>query len=246
MEYLDGIINSYDTDGTRQGLGGFKSAFQAHKQPVGNQAADPQDKVNKSKLSHNSTSSGGNQSSGTKFRDFHGFVAQQSKNIPNAKHKLKSSAANVVIIIQDVTASIGQWPVEIFKRLPLFYQSACNYLGTTDVEVLFIAHGDARSDNHAVQVARFGRGQELDRYLTEFYLDCRGGGQGTESHELVAYYILKSVDTSAAQNVYAFFITDEAACDVVSSQYVQEYFSENLDYSFVSTKVLFDFLKRKM
>lgn len=165
---------------------------------------------------------------------------------PEATHSLKSTATNVVIVSLDVTSSMQEWPQEIFRRLPLLYQEACQYLGTEDLEILFIAHGDARTDNFPIQVSRFGRGQELDQILGSFYMKCGGGGQGEESQELVAYYLLKQVDTSSAQNVYTFFVTDEAAVNFIDEQYVKKYLGAEYDLEFKPTKEVFNILKNRM
>lgn len=167
------------------------------------------------------------------------------KGYPEAKHSLKSAATNVIIVVVDVTRSMDTWPGEIFARLPTFYIEACQYFGTDDLEVLFIAHGDVRSDNFPIQVSKFGRGAELDPILASFYTKCGGGGQGDESQELVAYYLLKQVDTSSAQNVYTFFVTDEAACDSIDPKYVKEYLDIPMDCELTKTKDVFASLQRK-
>lgn len=164
---------------------------------------------------------------------------------PEAKHSLTSTASNVIIVVVDVTQSMNVWPGEIFARLPTLYIEACEYLGSEDLEILFIAHGDVRTDNFAVQVSNFGRGLELDPMLASFYMRCGGGGQGDESQEIVAYYLLKQVDTSSAQNVYTFFITDEAACDIVDAKYVKAYLGLDMDAELSQTKEVFAGLQRR-
>lgn len=167
------------------------------------------------------------------------------KTYPEAKHALKSSASNVIIVVVDVTKSMNTWPAEIFARLPTFFIEACEYLESDDLEILFIAHGDVRTDNFPVQVSRFGKGSELDAILASFYTKCGGGGQGDESQEIVAYYLLKQVDTSSAQNVYTFFITDEAACDDIDPRYVAEHLNIPMDLELTQTKDVFAALQRK-
>lgn len=167
------------------------------------------------------------------------------KGYPEAKHALKSTASNVIIVVVDVTKSMNTWPGEIFKRLPTLFIEACEYLGNNDLEILFIAHGDVRTDNFAVQVSKFARGADLDPILASFYMKCGGGGQGDESQEIVAYYLLKQVDTSSAQNVYTFFITDEAACDIIDPKYVKEYLDIRMDSELTQTKDVFAALQRK-
>ena len=166
---------------------------------------------------------------------------------PTAKHSLKSTASNVIIVVGDTTGSMGDKPPEIFKRLPQLYYDAVKYLGSDDLEILFITHRDARTDDRAIQVTRFGREKELDTLLASFYINSySGGGQGTESQELVAYYLLKQVDTSSARNVYCFFITDEAGCDRVESYLAQRELGLSVDPELSSTQAVFQMLKRRM
>ncbi len=159
--------------------------------------------------------------------------------IPNGKGVLSSIAANVVIVSLDVTGSMCEWPQEIFKRLPLLYVDLVRYFGSDDVEVLFIAHGDASgSDRYPIQVGRFARGSDLDAILAS--LEREGGGNGRqaqrESHELVAYHLVERIDTRSAQNVFAFFITDEAGYDTVDAGQVDRLLGVPVNRELVKTK----------
>lgn len=167
-------------------------------------------------------------------------------SIPTAKHALTSTARNVLIVVTDVTGSMGENPAEIFRRLPLMFEQAALLLGSRDLEILFIAHGDARTDQHAVQVTRFGAGPELDPMLASFSLDCGGGGQGSETPELVAYYLLRQVDTSRAQNVYVWFVTDEAGCERLNPTLVKRWLDLDLESEHQEARTVFTLLRRKM
>jgi hypothetical protein len=180
-----------------------------------------------------------------KARKIGSFAAKVKKTIPEAKHTLASAAPNVVIVVMDVTGSMAQWPEEIFRRLPLMYAELCEHLGSDDLEILFIAHGDARTDSYPIQVARFGKGPELDAMLASFELESGGGGQGTESHELVAYYLVERVDTRSAQNVFTVFITDEAACDRVDPRHIEQHLGIPAPTEPVTAAATFATLERK-
>ena len=181
-----------------------------------------------------------------KTRTLDDFARQQKLPTPDGHHAVVSTASNVIIYVQDVTGSIRTWLKEIFRRLPLLYLDAVKYLGTDDLEILFIAHGDVRGDKYPVQVARFGRGPELDLILASFELEGNGQGQGTESQEVIAYYILKQVDTSTAQNVFTYFTTDEAGCDQIDPRAVQQYLGITTDAGLRETANVFQLLKRRM
>ncbi len=185
-------------------------------------------------------------------RDLHAFAQKAlpkavAQAVPNGLHKTVCSASNVVVIVLDGTISMDGWREEIYKRLPLFYHEASAYLGTDDLEVLFVVHGDVRGDRYPIQIGKIGRGPELDLVLASF--DMRrlsGGGQGSESHEVVMYYLARQVDFGQAQNVYTFFITDEAACDKVDERAVEEHLGLTMPEGSVDTKFVLAVLKRKM
>ncbi len=174
-------------------------------------------------------------------------AATRAGAIPDAGGTLKSTAANVLIAILDVTGSMRQWPTEIFKRLPLLYQEACAYLDTQDLEILFIAHADADGDAYPLQVARFGRGPELDAMLAAFKVG--GGGamrDACESHELVLYKLVRDVDTSSAVNVHAFFLTDERGRDAVNEHEVRSVFGRPVEGELRTARDLARHLRRRM
>ncbi|OGL95413.1 hypothetical protein A2348_02080 [Candidatus Uhrbacteria bacterium RIFOXYB12_FULL_58_10] len=167
--------------------------------------------------------------------------------VPGAGGSMRSTASNVMIVVMDVTGSMHAWPGEIFKRLPLLYHEACAYLDSDDLEILFIAHADAAGDEYPLQVARFGRGPELDPMLGAFRIG--GGGterDGCESHELVLYKLVRDVDTSSAVNVHAFFITDEAGRDALNETQVRAVFGRPVEGETRATKDLARQLLRRM
>ncbi len=166
---------------------------------------------------------------------------------PDAAHTLKSTAPNVLVVVMDGTGSMKKWPQEIFRRLPLFHADAVRYLGGNDVEILFIVMGDAKTDRRPIQIARFGRGPELDTILAAFdFNDCGGGGNGHESHELVASYLQQRLDVSSARNVHAFFITDEPPFARVDAAECRTHLGFEPRAELRQTDALFAALRRKM
>lgn len=165
---------------------------------------------------------------------------------PGVGSKQKTTARNVLIIAMDVTGSMRVWPQEIRRRMAFLYLEACKYLGNDDTEILFIAYGDAAYDHHALQVARLGRGPELEVILESFELEGGGGGNGAESAELVAYKVVSQIDTSAATNVHLFFITDEPGQDKLKSTEVKTLFGTAAPDELSSTKTLMRLLQQRM
>ena len=173
-------------------------------------------------------------------------AATQARPIPDGKHAQKTTGEVVIIIALDVTGSMSTWPTEIFDRLPRLYQVACDYFGTQDLDVLFIAHGDARTDRYAIQVGHIARGQALEIELASFHRKCGGGGQGTESQEVVAAYLRDRLDVSSARMVYTFFVTDEAACDVIDPALAEAELGINIRSCELNTAKVFGVLAKRM
>ena len=226
--------DDYDFDDNR-GQKSFKSAKKKHKSPG----------VKKSRATKRSKAKG-SASPDDSSQTFHDFLRVTKLPVPTATHSLKSTANNVIITVLDMTSSMGVWRDEIRKRAASLFDEAKKYLGSEDLELLFIAYGDARTDYNVVQVSQFGSDAKLDDYLASF-TDCGGGGQGSETPELVAYYLATQVDLSTAQNVYTFFITDESGCDSVNSRDVLEWLGiKKFNPEYANSRDLFNLLKRKM
>ena len=60
---------------------------------------------------------------------------------------ISSDAETLVVVGIDVTGSMSSWPLEIFDRLPMLYQTLSQY--KPDLEVCFAAIGDATCDSGA-------------------------------------------------------------------------------------------------
>jgi (2Fe-2S) ferredoxin len=111
-----------------------------------------------------------------------------AEDVTTAKKTIYTSSATPVVVAVDVTGSMQHWPAEIFDRLPLLYQTLSQY--REEVEVSFIAIGDAHSDRHPLQVTDFRKGIGLEETLNALYGEGGGGGQARESYELLAYQLL--------------------------------------------------------
>jgi hypothetical protein len=168
--------------------------------------------------------------------------------VPTATHSLKSGADYVLIVALDGTGSMGKWKDEIRKRLAMLYILACEYLNTSNLEILFIVFGDTRcpGERYPLQVARFGQGPELEAYLNAFRLEGGGGANGGESSELAAYYVAERIDLSSARRVYYITITDDAAFPDVRSSDVQTYLGVVPNPRYVTTKNVFAALLERM
>jgi hypothetical protein len=76
------------------------------------------------------------------------------KVIDPRKH-VSTESKNPLIVAVDVTGSMASWPFEIFDRLPLLYNTLSQY--REDLEICFVAIGDAATDEWPLQVTTFAR-----------------------------------------------------------------------------------------
>src|ERR1044071_7086443 len=95
-----------------------------------------------------------------------------------------------IVFALDVTGSMGEIPrIMVTQQLPVFMKTLLD-CQIPDPQLLFMAVGDAISDNAPLQVGQFESTAELmDQWLTWSYLEGGGGGTGQESYEL-AFYML--------------------------------------------------------
>lgn len=139
-----------------------------------------------------------------------------------------------VIFALDVTGSMGDIPQLLAKKeLPKFMRliQAC---GVADPQLLFMAIGDATSDQAALQVGQFESTAELmDQWLTWSFLEGGGGGTGEESYELAFYVAAQHTDmdnwVKRKKKGYLFITGDELPYPYVSRHQVDGLIGEKLD-----------------
>ncbi len=134
----------------------------------------------------------------------------------------------------DVTGSMGAIPQLLAKQeLPNFMKllTAC---GVTDPQLMFMAVGDATSDQASLQVGQFESTAELmDQWLTWSYLEGGGGGTGHESYELAFYIAAQHTDmdnwVKRKKKGYLFLTGDELPYPAVSRHQIEALIGEKLD-----------------
>ena len=134
----------------------------------------------------------------------------------------------------DVTGSMGDIPrLLATKELPNFMKllTAC---GVAHPQLMFMAIGDANSDQAALQVGQFESTAELmDQWLTWSYLEGGGGGTGEESYDLAFYMAAQHTDmdnwVKRKQKGYLFLTGDERPYPSVSRHQIEALVGEKLD-----------------
>lgn len=130
---------------------------------------------------------------------------------------LKTESPAPLVVLCDVTGSMGSWPATIFSKLPYLEFEAKEYLGP-DMEICFAATGD-QADSYPLQVRTFKKGTDLATELKELIIE--GGGSGPvgahEAYELAAAYFANNVEMPNAQHPILIFIADEHFHDKITS-----------------------------
>lgn len=139
-----------------------------------------------------------------------------------------------IIFALDVTGSMGDIPQLLAtQELPNFMKllTAC---GVAHPQLMFMAIGDANSDQAALQVGQFESTAELmDQWLTWSFLEGGGGGSGEESYDLAFYIAAQHTDmdnwVKRKKKGYLFMTGDELPYPAVSRHHVDALIGEKLD-----------------
>jgi hypothetical protein len=139
-----------------------------------------------------------------------------------------------IVLALDVTGSMGEIPEQLARReLPGFMKLLLDQ-GVADPQVLFMAVGDAFSDDAPLQVGQFESTAELmDQWLTWTWLEGQGGGGDCESYDLALHFCARHLETDAwrlrKQRGYLFMTGDERPYPRLSRAVVQKVLGDSLE-----------------
>ncbi|MEI6292004.1 MAG: VWA domain-containing protein [Chloroflexota bacterium] len=139
-----------------------------------------------------------------------------------------------IVFALDVTGSMGDIPkLMAVQQLPNFMKTLMD-CRIEDPQLLFMAVGDAISDNAPLQVGQFESTAELmDQWLTWSYLEGGGGGSGQESYELGLYFLAMHSEMDCMvkrkKRGYLFMTGDEVPYPKLSKHVVDWVIGDNLD-----------------
>ena len=156
--------------------------------------------------------------------------------------------SNAVMVVLDVTGSMGRVVGDIHGALPklMGLLTRKNYLA--DPQIMFSAVGDATCDSVPLQVGQFESGIEMEDDLTHFFIEQGGGGQNTESYELMAYVGAYKTDIDCfnkrGRKGYCFFIGDELPYGVVKRREIERLLGQRVEAD-LPVKSVFEKLRQK-
>lgn len=148
-----------------------------------------------------------------------------------------------IILALDFTGSMGQIPHDLIKDgLPTIMQGIID-AGIPDPQILFLGIGDHECDTAPLQVGQFESSDELlDQWLTNSWIEGRGGGNEGESYLLAWYFAAKHTVTDAwekrNQKGFLFTIGDEPSLRGVSSRVIGEIMKNGNQASYTDSELL--------
>ena len=132
-----------------------------------------------------------------------------------------------VMVFLDETGSMGRIPEAIVKNKLGTLMNTIIDNGVPDPQIFFGAIGDHISDESPLQVGQFESGtEELDKWLTQIFIEGYGGGQSMESY-LLAWLVAgrhTSIDCFEKRNEKGFLFTigDEMSWDSLSAKTLKD------------------------
>ncbi|ATB43689.1 hypothetical protein CYFUS_009169 [Cystobacter fuscus] len=139
-----------------------------------------------------------------------------------------------IVFALDVTGSMGTIPKLMATELLPKFMKVLTDCKVADPQLLFMAVGDAYSDEAPLQVGQFETTAELmDQWLTWSYLEGRGGGTGQESYELGLYLLAEHTAMDCFEKRkkkgYLFMTGDELPYPILSKHIVEGIIGDRLD-----------------
>ncbi len=118
----------------------------------------------------------------------HPTLDPKGMKVRESRDSAEHPASTAIVVMFDVTGSMGSVPVTLQKKLPNLLGLLLRKGSGADPQSLFGAIGDATCDNVPLQVGQFESDNRMDENLENIFLEGGGGGQQTESYELAMYF----------------------------------------------------------
>lgn len=157
-----------------------------------------------------------------------GVRVRESRDSAEHPHSLS------VVFALDVTGSMGTIPKLLATELLPKFMKVLTDCKVKDPQLLFMAVGDATSDNAPLQVGQFESTAELmDQWLTWCFLEGGGGGTGQETYELGLYFLAQHTELDCwvkrKKKGYLFMTGDELPYPILSKHVVEGIVGDRLD-----------------
>lgn len=156
----------------------------------------------------------------------HQTLDPQGLRLRESRDSEEHPNSNAIIIGLDVTGSMGKVVRGIHADLPRLHELLLGHRYIPDPQIMFAAVGDATCDTVPLQVGQFESDNRMDQHLENMVLEGGGGGQNTESYEIMLYLAARhtAIDCfeKRQRKGYLFMIGDEHAYPAVSAQEINK------------------------
>ena len=139
-----------------------------------------------------------------------------------------------IILGIDVTGSMGDLAATIAKEsLNTLMTELYSKQPVPDPHIMFMAIGDAFTDNAPLQVSQFEADIRIAEQLTDIYFEGHGGGNGGESYLLAWYFAARHTKIDSfekhGRKGFLFTIGDEPNHAKLTVSQVKEIFGDNIE-----------------
>ena len=152
-------------------------------------------------------------------------------------------AKNPLVYNPDVTGSLGNLPKIIYDKWPGIVGQIVARKYLPDPQMSIAATGDIRSDRSPLQMADFSALRNLDKWFKKIHFEGNGGGQGSESYAMTAYYYAYICDMPKVENPIYLITADEAFVENLYADDLREHFGG--EHGDTTAKKVFDDLVEK-
>lgn len=148
-----------------------------------------------------------------------------------------------IILGIDVTGSMGDLAATIAKEsLNTLMTELYDKQPVPDPHVMFMAIGDAFTDNAPLQVSQFEADIRIAEQLTDIYFEGRGGGNGGESYLLAWYFAARHTKIDSfekhGRKGFLFTIGDEPNHSKLTVSQIKEIFGDDIEADLTAEELL--------
>lgn len=153
-----------------------------------------------------------------------------------------------IVFALDVTGSMGTIPKLMATQMLPKFMKILTDCHVKDPQLLFMAVGDATSDQAPLQVGQFeSTAQLMDQWLTWSFLEGRGGGNNHESYELALYTLAQHTAMDCwekrQKKGYVFLTGDELPFPSLSKHVVESLLGDRLDQDLTVEEIVAELQK---
>lgn len=182
-------------------------------------------------------------------REIHNSMDPKGVTLRESRDSDEHPNSVPIIIALDVTGSMGNIPHELVQQGLPNIMGGIIQKGIADPQVLFLGIGDHTCDHAPLQVGQFESGDELlDEWLTDVWLEGRGGGNDGESYMLAWYFAAMHTQHDAmdkrGKKGFLFTIGDEPVLNGLASRDIERIMGVGQHRNISSSELLVEAQKK--